>query len=247
MRVFKDKAALSEAAARLVTAVAQKSVSEHGRFLIALSGGGTPERMLRLFSQSPYANQMPWAKIRVFWGDERLVPPDAPGSNYGQAARLLLNHAPIPAQNIHRVKGEWGAATAVSDYAAQLRQLAEPGRAWPRFDLAVMGLGSDGHTASLFPGPIPAAELREPVMAVTADYDGRPAQRVTFTPLVFNDARCVLFLVIGANKAKAVTAVLHAPYRPEKWPAQRIRPADGKLTWLLDETAASGFTTHVGL
>ncbi|HID28743.1 MAG TPA: hypothetical protein EYP19_01925, partial [Desulfobacterales bacterium] len=122
---------------------------------------------------------------------------------------------------------------------AQLRQLAEPNRAWPRFDLAVMGLGGDGHTASLFPGPIPAAELRDPVMAVTADYDGRPAQRITLTPLVFNDARHVLFLVMGENKAEAVTAVLRGPHQPEKWPAQRIESGNGRLVWFLDEAAAS--------
>ena len=238
-QIFKDKDALSEAAARLVVDTGREAVAKNGRFLIALSGGGTPSGMFRLLAQPPFSEQMPWAQTHIFWGDERLVPPADPGSNYGQAARLLLNHVPIPAANIHRVKGEDDSAAAVHDYTAQLRQLAEPGRAWPHFDLAVMGLGSDGHTASLFPGPIPAAETQNPVMAVTADYDGRPAHRVTLTPLVFNDARHVLFLVMGKSKAEAVTAVLHAPYQPEKWPAQRIKPGNGRLLWFLDEAAAS--------
>ncbi len=239
LHIFKDKDALSEAAAQLVVETARSAIKENGRFLIALSGGGTPARMFHLLAQPPYVKQIPWAQTHVFWGDERLVPPDDPGSNYGQAARLLLNHVPIPAENIHRAKGELDGKMAVADYTAQLRQLAEPGRAWPRFDLAVMGLGSDGHTASLFPGPIPEAETRVPVMAVTADYDGRPAQRITLTPLVFNDARHVLFLVMGENKAEAVTAIRHAPYQPQKWPAQRIKPGNGRLIWYLDEAAAS--------
>ncbi len=238
VQVFKDKTALSETAVRLVIVVAQEAVREHGRFLIALSGGGTPAGLFRLLAQSPYADQMPWAQTHVFWGDERLVPPDDAGSNYGQAARLLLNHVPIPAVNIHRIKGEDAPIAAVQDYAEQLRQLAEPGRAWPRFDLTVMGMGSDGHTASLFPGPIPAAARQNPVMTVTADYDGRPAQRITLTPLVFNDARHVLFLVTGEKKAEAVTAVLHGPHQPQKWPAQRIQPENGLIIWLLDKAAS---------
>jgi 6-phosphogluconolactonase len=238
VRIFKTPSELSQAAARLVVATAQGAVAVNGRFLIALSGGSTPTVLFRLLSQSPNAERMPWAQTVVFWGDERLVPPADPGSNYGQAADILLHHVPIPAANIHRVKGEEDAATAVADYTNQLQQLAEPDRDWPRFDLAIMGLGSDGHTASLFPGPIPAAENHDPVMAVTADYDGRPAQRVTLTPLVFNDARHILFLATGEKKAEAVTAVINGPQHLKQWPAQRIVPHDGQVTWLLDEAAA---------
>lgn len=239
VHIFATEAELSDTAARLVLAEAQNAVARHGRCLIALSGGGTPIGMFQQLSQSPYADRMPWTQTHVFWGDERLVPPDDSGSNYGQADQLLLRHVPIPPANIHRVKGELDEATAVADYTAQLQQLAEPGRAWPHFDLAVMGLGSDGHTASLFPGPIPAAENSAPVLAVTADYDGRPAQRVTLTPLVFNDARHLLFLVTGEKKAAAVTAVLHDAYQPQTWPAQRVLLGNGRVTWLLDKAAAA--------
>lgn len=244
IRVFKTESELSEAAAGLVIAAAQSAVALHGRFLIALSGGSTPAGLFRLLSQPPYAGQIFWEQTHVFWGDERLVPPDDPGSNYGQAADLLLRHVPLPAANIHRVLGEADAATAVTDYSRQLRQLAEPGRAWPRFDLAVMGMGSDGHTASLFPGAVFAAETSQPVMSVTADYDGRPARRITLTPLVFNDARHLLFMVTGPNKADAVLAALRGPQQPEKWPVQRISPHDGQATWLLDETAAAKWGTR---
>ncbi len=239
IRIFKTKSELSQAAVRLVIAVAQSAVALNGRFLIALSGGGTPVGLFRLLSQPPHKKRMPWEQTHVFWGDERLVSPDDPGSNYGQAADILLRHVPIPAANIHRVLGEADAVTAVADYTAQLRQLAEPGRTWPHFDLAIMGLGSDGHTASLFPGPIPTAETTDPVIAVTADYDGRPAHRITLTPLVFNDARHLLFMLTGANKADAVNAVTRGPLQLETWPAQRICPHDGQITWLLDEAAAA--------
>ena len=242
IRVFKTESELSQATARLVVAAAQGAVALNGRFLIALSGGSTPAGMFRLLSQPSHSDRMPWVQTHVFWGDERLVPPDDPGSNYGQAADILLRHVPIPAANIHRVLGEADAATAVTDYTAQLRQLAEPGRTWPRFDLAIMGLGSDGHTASLFPGPIPTAEINAPVMAVTANYDGRPAHRITLTPIVFNDARHILFMLTGANKADAVNAVIRGPLQLETWPAQRICPHDGQITWLLDEAAAARLT-----
>ena len=239
IRVFKTESELSQAAVRLVVAAAQGAVALNGRFLIALSGGSTPNGMFRLLSQPPHTERMPWAQTHVFWGDERLVPPDDSGSNYGQAADILLRHVPIPAANIHRVLGEVDAATAVADYIDQLRQLAAPDHTWPRFDLAIMGLGSDGHTASLFPGPIPTSETTDPVMAVTADYEGRPAHRITLTPLVFNDAHHILFMLTGASKADAVYAIVRGPQQLEKWPAQRICPRDGQITWLLDKAAAA--------
>ena len=239
VQIFENKTALSEAAADLVVNAAQEAVALNGRFLIALSGGGAPTGLYSHLSQPPYLTQIPWSQTHILWGDERLVPPDDPGSNYGQVAQLLLNHAPIPAANVHRILGETDPKTAVNRYTGRLRQLAEPGRNWPRLDLVIMGLGSDGHTASLFPGPIPAVESTDPVIAVIADYDGRPAQRISLTPLVFNDARHVLFLVVGANKYKAVTAVRQGSYHPDRWPAQRIQPVNGALTWYLDKAAAS--------
>lgn len=239
VNVYDHTSTLSEAAAGIVVAAAQAAAAERGRFLVALSGGSTPAGLFHLLAQTPYVDQIPWKQSHIFWGDERLVPPDDPGSNYGQVAQILLDHLSLPAENIHRAKGELDSASAVADYSTQLRQLAEVGRRWPRFDLAIMGLGSDGHTASLFPGPIAETEKHDPVIAVTAEYDGRPAHRISLTPLLFNDARHILFLVTGNNKAAAVTAVIHGQRQPEKWPAQRIKPHDGRLTWFIDKAAAA--------
>ena len=241
VRVFADLEELSRAAAEEFMVLAQAAVAANGRFLVALSGGGTPRRLFSLLGQAPFAGNIPWAQMHALWGDERLVPPDEEGSNYKQATDHLLKNVPIPAPQIHRVKGELEAAAAVADYKRQLQSLAEPGRAWPRLDLAIMGLGSDGHTASLFPGPISPEELSQPVMAVTAEYDGRPAQRISLTPLVFNDARHVLFLVSGAEKAEAFTAVLNQAGSPEQWPAQRIQPHSGRVLWFVDEAAAGRY------
>ena len=177
--------------------------------------------------------------MHFFWGDERLVPPDDAGSNYYHAAQLLLDKVHVPAENIHRVKGELSAEAAVLDYTAQLQSFAKDRRDWPRFDLVLLGLGSDGHTASLFPGSSAEDAPGTAVKAVTADYEDRPSQRLTLTPAVFNDAHHVLFLVTGANKADAVAAVIDGPSDPEQWPAQRIQPSTGSITWLIDKAAAT--------
>ncbi len=234
-RTFADAAALNQAAARLLTSLAQEAVAEHGRFSIALSGGGTPTGVYELWSQPPFRDEMPWRQTHLFWGDERLVPPDDAGSNYRQVADLLLPHVSIPPENVHRAKGELAMAAAVADYTQQLKTFAarEP---VPVMDVVLLGLGSDGHTASLFPGsPVDPPEW---VVGVTADYDGRPANRLSLTPTVINQARHVIFLVAGANKAATLQKVLYGPRQPEQLPAQRIQPTHGTLTWLVDTAAA---------
>ncbi|RMG97669.1 MAG: 6-phosphogluconolactonase [Chloroflexi bacterium] len=233
VETFSSYAEMSQAAAALFSHVAQTAVNERGRFLVALAGGNTPRQLYQLLAQPPYKTTIPWAKTILLWGDERLVPPDHPESNYKQVADLLLAHVPITPENVFRMKGELPAETAVADYTTQLKKLAENGRNWPHLDLAIMGMGRDGHTASLFPGPISPAETSQPVMLATAHYNGRPAHRITLTPLVFNDARHILFLVSGANKQATLQQVLHGTYEPEKWPAQRITPKHGKLIWYI--------------
>lgn len=238
IHIFPDLNKLSLLAAELFLQAAQEAVARNGRFLAALSGGGTPQAVYRLLSQPPYADQLPWAQTHLFWGDERLVPPDDPESCYGMTAHLLLNHVPIPPENIHRARGEVDVATAVADYQHQLAQWGN-GSSWPCFDLVLLGMGHDGHTASLFPGPIHPKEKITSVISAVADYDGRPAQRISLTPAVFNDGRHILFLATGEKKAKALFEVLEGRPNPETWPAQRIVPRDGRVTWLVDRAAAA--------
>jgi 6-phosphogluconolactonase len=244
--VFADQEALSVAAARLFLDVAQTAVAERGLFCVALSGGSTPRALYRLLARPPYDSAVPWASTHVFWSDERLVPPDDEGSNYGLASANLLSHVPILPANIHRARGELEAGAAVEAYSANLRHFAAHTHhtrdviiPWPRFDLVLLGLGRDGHTASLFPGAATGDWEAIPVATATAEYQGRPAGRLTLTPLVINDARHVLFLVTGKDKAAAVAAALQGDIDPERWPAQRIRPRAGQLTWLLDTDAAA--------
>ncbi len=243
IRIFPDGETLSHEAVHLIIRLAQQAVTENGRFCIALSGGGTPQRLFQLLGLSPHKDQMPWEHTHLFWGDERLVSPDDAGSNYGQAHAIFIGKVPIPNENIHRAHGELDSDTAVSDYKTQLKKFAQNGE-WPRFDVVLLGLGSDGHTAALFPGPITPEEETDPVIPVTANYDGRPAQRLSLTPQVFNDARNVIFLVTGANKAETVTAVINGPADLEHLPAQRIQPHTGSLIWFLDKPAASALNTN---
>lgn len=236
--VLPDDAAVASEAAALFRETVRAAVAARGRALVALSGGSTPLAMFRLLASPPYIADIPWPQTHVFWADERLVPPDDPGSNYYHAHKLLLRHVPLPAANIHRPHSEEPATIAVAGYAAQLAQFGQDEAApWPRLDLVLLGLGSDGHTASLFPGSPVAATA--PVRAAEADYDGRPAQRLTLTPPVLNDARQIAFLVTGASKAEAVAATLHGDADWLNHPAQRVRPRDGQVVWLLDEAAAA--------
>jgi 6-phosphogluconolactonase len=235
IRIFKDFEKLSQEAADLFVERAAQAMAERGRFLVALNGGGTPGRLFQMLS-SGYKDRVEWSSVHVFWGDERCVPPDDPGSSYGQARDLLLNHVPIPKANIHRIKGELRPAEASKDYSIILKEFADPPLGFPRFDLVYLGMGEDGHTASLFPGS--PTDVTEPIIPVTAHYQNRPADRVTLTPVVFNRARTVAFMATGEKKAVTLAEVLGDRFDPEKYPAQRINPKDGELIWLVDEDAA---------
>jgi len=237
LRIFKDKETLSRAAAGLFVEVARQAIESRGRFLVALSGGGTPSGLYRLLASASFRDQIAWDKTFVFWGDERCVPPDDEGSNYRQAEDVLLRHVPIPDKNILRIKGEFAPNLASDAYAQILKEFAHPNLDWPRFDLVLLGMGDDGHTASLFPGS--PVETSSPTLAVTADYQDRPANRVTLTPLVINSARNVLFLVSGESKALTLSVVLSDTSNQKLYPAQRIHPTDGELIWFVDESAAS--------
>lgn len=235
LRIFHDTERLSRHAANLFIEESNKSIRERNRFLVALNGGGTPTRLFQLLA-SEYRDQVDWSKVHVFWGDERCVPPDDAGSNLHQAHELLLSKVAIPESNIHRVLGELDPVSALKKYAEVLKAFAESKLDFPRFDLVYLGMGEDGHTASLFPNS--PVQVSEPVIAVTANYQDRPANRVTMTQLVFNQARIVVFMATGEKKAEMLAYVLSERYNPELYPAQRIDPKDGQLIWLVDESAA---------
>ena len=242
LRIFKDLNALSQAAAQEFITVANEAISERGQFLVALNGGDTPKRLFELLASSPH--KIDWTRAHVFWGDERLVPASDPENNYAMAKQTLLNHVAIPIENIHRINTDPSTgsgqrlepAEAVADYVQTLKRFAPAPLDWPRFDLVLLGMGDDGHTASLFPGS--PVEVTEPVIAVTADYQGRPANRITLTPLVLNGARKILFLISGASKAEALRRVLNGDSQVQ-FPAARIHPTDGMVNWFVDEAAAS--------
>jgi len=228
---------VASAGAEYVVAGLRAALDTTDTASLVLAGGHTP---LALYAKLVEAD-LPWQRVHVFWGDERLVPADDPGSNYAAAHDALLSHISLPEANVHRIKGELEPAAAVADYAEQLRAFAQQHDVgcpspWPRFDVVLLGLGEDGHTASLFPGS--PATCVVPVQAVEAEYDGRPAQRVTLTPIVFNHARRVAFLVSGAKKATAVAAALGPQREPDSRPAQRIEPDEGEVVWFLDPAAA---------
>jgi len=238
IRIFKDLEELSRAAANLFVEQAALSIAARDRFFVALNGGNTPVRFFQLLG-TEFRKDVDWSKVHVFWGDERCVSPEDPGSSYGQARELLLRRILIPDSNIHRIEGELGPAQAARNYALTLKEFASHSLAWPRFDLVYLGMGEDGHTASLFPG-LPA-EGSEPILPVTAHYQDRPANRVTLTPVVFNSARTVAFMVTGEKKAGTLAEVLSDTHTRNSvlYPAQRIQPMDGRLIWLVDEQAAS--------
>jgi 6-phosphogluconolactonase len=232
--VLPDPGALAHEAARRFVSLAREAAGSRGRFSVALSGGSTPGGLYRLLAEEPYRSQVPWDAVHLFWGDERCVPPDDPGSNYHLADESLLSRVPVPPENVHRVRGELEPASAARDYEHQIQDFFCGPHA--RFDLILLGLGEDGHTASLFPGSPALAETERLVAAATAVYQDRPAQRVTFTLPILNSARQVLFLVAGSAKAAVVQAVLEGA--DDRLPARQVQPLAGGITWLLDAQAA---------
>ena len=238
VRVFDDGRALAAAGAALFLNSARETVDAGGRFTVALAGGTTPKSVYARLAESAGDPGVPWAEMHFFWGDERHVPPDHPESNARMAREALLDRVPIAPSQIHRIKAEMtDAHEAAAGYEAELRaffHLAASG--WPRFDFVLLGLGADGHTASLFPGTAALSEQERLVVATTVEKLG---ERITLTAPVLNQARRVVGLVSGDNKAEAVAAVLEGSRQPHRYPGQMVQPIDGELIWLLDRAAAS--------
>jgi len=242
IRILPDPQALAEAAARHVVERAQTAIRERGRFSIALSGGSTPRDLHLRLARPPLVDQIDWARVHVFFGDERCVPPDDERSNFRMANETLLSRVPIPPEQIHRMRGELPPEEAAADYERQLHALFgdEP----PRLDLILLGMGDNGHTASLFPG---LSAVREQQRWVVAEYVAEVSMwRVTLTPVVLNLAREDVFLVAGAAKAQMLRQVLEGPYAPDKLPAQVVRPTLGEVIWMVDAAAAAALTVPPG-
>jgi 6-phosphogluconolactonase len=236
--VLDDPAALSEAAARAIADEARDAVAARGRFTVALAGGSTPRATYERLAQPPLRDRVPWDRTWVFFGDERGVAPDHPESNYRMAHQALLAKVPVPTAQVARIRGESDdPETTAAEYARRLVEVFECKRGeLPRFDLILLGMGVDGHTASLFPGSPVLKEVFRPVAAVHAAAAAIP-QRFTFTFPLVNAAARVMFLVAGPEKAKMVKAVLGEP--GGALPAAMVQPSPGRLTWLLDRAAAS--------
>ncbi|MEX2274118.1 MAG: 6-phosphogluconolactonase [Actinomycetota bacterium] len=243
--VYPDAEALTRGAAERIVELARDAVDARGRFTIALSGGNTPRALYRLLATPSFAPRIDWERVEVFFSDERCVPVDDDRSNLRMATDALLAHVPIPAEQVHRIHGEEeDPEDAADDYEEDLADVFdleppgdEPGSDTPRFDLILLGLGENGHTASLFPH---TGAVFEDVRWVAA-YNVQEAGmwRVTMTPVVLNAALNVVFLVTGREKAPVLRPVLHGEYDPDPLPAQIVRPIDGNLTWMVDEVAAA--------
>ncbi len=234
IEVFPDPDGLARAVAEHVAARAAEVIAASGRFTVALAGGSTPKAAYRLLATDAFARRVDWARVHVLWSDERCVPPDDPRSNYRMAREALLDRVPIPPDNIHRIHGEDDPPGAAAAYERLLGDLLGGDRG---LDLILLGMGDDGHTASLFPGQ-PA--VRETARWVVADYIAAADMwRITLTPVTINAARDVSFIVSGAGKAERLRDVLEGPFVPERLPAQVVDPTHGRLTWLVDEAAAS--------
>jgi 6-phosphogluconolactonase len=236
--VERDLEQASRRAAEEFVRLAGEAQRQSGRFTVALSGGSTPQRLYALLAEPTYAQRVAWNKVHLFWGDERCVPPDHAESNYAMARRLLIANVPVPAGNVHRMAGEKEPAGAAAEYARGLMESFElrPGE-WPRFDLMLMGIGEDGHTASLFPGH-PA--LQNQTDLVLAPYvEKLQAHRITLTFPVINHAANIWFLVAESTKAAVLSEILKAEVSSPRLPATFVKPEDGRLVWFVTAAAAT--------
>lgn len=230
INIVSDLPALYRAGAEEFIRCAREAIAGRGRFTVALSGGSTPKGVYSLLAQE---NNLPWNKVHFFFGDERHVPPDHPDSNYRMVVESILSKIQIPAGNVHRVLAEQDAGLAAERYEGELKALfgAVP---WPRFDLVMLGIGPDGHTASLFPG---SAALNENSRWVMANWVEKfNSYRITLTFPVINQASEILFLVAGEDKSPVLKEVLQG--KTAVYPSQRVQPVNGRLLWIVDKTAA---------
>jgi 6-phosphogluconolactonase len=235
IRIYSDLHELSSAVAELFRSLAGTAVSERGGFTTALSGGSTPRELYALLAKKPFCEHIAWERVHLFWADERCVPPSHDDSNFKLVQELLLSRVAIPPENIHRIKGERGAVQAAADYERELKAyFGENG--YPLLDLVILGVGADGHTASLFPGSSQVGERNRLVLPVSLGY--RKKDRVTLSLPVLNHSKHVLFLASGTAKQSVIKSIL-AEGNPDGLPAGLVRPMSGACMWFLDQDAAS--------
>ena len=234
--VFNTPEQLAIAAAERFVECAEESLRESDCFCVVLAGGNTPRRVYQLLATEPFNSRMDWSKVHLFFGDERAVPADHPDSNYAMVYETLISKIAIPAQNVHRIPGEGDVNENAKRYENHLRSFFSE-QAWPRFDLVLLGMGEDGHTASLFPNSAALNERSRWVVAARNEQSGQ--DRITLTVPVFNHARRVMFLVVGDKKAQRLKEVLRLQPALERLPAQAIKPINGTIEWLVDAEAAS--------
>ena len=234
IRIFNNLESLSLAAAEMFADLANQAIASRGRFCVALSGGNTPRRLHEILANTPIRDQIRWESVYVFWGDERCVPADDSRSNALMARKTLLDHVPVPASHIHPIQGDLSPALAAAQYEAELREFF--GDQTPIFDLILLGLGDNAHTASLFPHTPVLDEKERWVKEVYVAEQGM--YRVTLTTPLINRANEVIFLVSGADKASALQRVLEGAYQPHELPAQLIRPNGAHPIWLVDKAAS---------
>lgn len=236
LTIYPDIDTLSQHAAQYIVDIAIESIADRGRFIIALSGGNTPRKTYGLLGSEPYRSQIDWELVHIFWSDERCVSPDSPDSNYLMAHEALLSKISTPGLQVHRMPADMPDRDAASrEYTDEMRRMFGT-EDIPDFDLIQLGMGPEGHTASLFPHQASLHETQRLVMPVTVPKP--PPDRLTFTPPLLNAARNVLFLVTGEDKADALKAVLEGEYQPDEYPAQIVLPPNGEVEWMVDSEAA---------
>lgn len=248
IRIYGDSEELALKAARRFARLADQYVIGNGHFTVALSGGSTPKAMFALLAASPFVETVPWSSIYFFWGDERTVPPDHADSNFCMTQETLLAKVPVPEENIFRIPAEYPDpnqaarqySETLSDFFLKMtnpNKTTSPLSAVPRFDLIWLGMGADGHTASLFPH---SEALNNETDIVVANFVEKfNTHRITFTTKTINHARNITFLVAGADKAEALKQVLEGERQPQVYPSQLIQPTKGALLWMVDEAAAA--------
>jgi len=238
IKKFKNQREASEAMAEAFQTIAEQAVEKNGRFTVALTGGSSPLILHELLSKPPYTESVPWDKTFVFWGDERAVPFDDEQNNAKMGFETLLNHIPVPATQIFRINSELPAEMAAEAYEAILKKHFKEDR---RFDLILLGMGADGHTASIFPG---TAAVHEDKRWVCTGYNAeQKSKRITLTVPLINKAKNIFFSVFGDGKAKTLLNVRFGDYDPDNFPSQLVKPEDGNLTWYIDEAAGKFLNT----